>query len=61
MPGESAEDIKSLMQMQMGGIITKKTLLAEAVRRGLLPEEFDAEAELEMVDSEGPDLTEPAA
>lgn len=63
MPGESAEDIKSLMQMQMSGVITKKTLLAEAVRRGLLPEEFDAETELELVDAEGPDVdaAEPAA
>lgn len=63
MPGESTEDIKSLMLMQSSGIITKKTLLAEAVRRGLLPEEFDADAELELVDSEGPDVgaTEPPA
>lgn len=61
-PGESSEDMKTLMQMQMSGIITKKTLLLEAVRRGLLPEEFKPDDELELVDSEGPDVAgDPAA
>lgn len=45
-----------LLQFQQAGIITKRTLLAEAQRRGILSGDVDPDDELEAVEEEGPPL-----
>lgn len=52
-----------VLAMQQGGVITRKTLLQEQQRRGVLSPDLDPEEELEAVDAEPPPLgmmTDPA-
>jgi hypothetical protein len=45
-----------VLAMQQGGAITKKTLLQEQQRRGVLSPDIDVDEELEAVEAEGPSL-----
>jgi hypothetical protein len=45
-----------VLSMQQGGIITKKTLIKEQQRRGVLSPDIDPDDELEEVSNEGPTL-----
>jgi len=51
--GSNAEsDSKTLRELQQDGIITKTTRLKEIQRRGILPDDMDAEAEVEEASEE---------
>jgi len=53
---QAQEQIKSLTALRQSGDITRRTLLKEVKRRGLLHDELDVEEELEAIESEGPSI-----
>jgi len=52
----NASDMSVLQSIRMGGDLTRKTLLAEAQRRGILSDRVDVEKEAEAAEAEGPSL-----
>lgn len=64
--GGGAQDMQVLSAMQVAGQLSKRTLLIEAQRRGVLREELDPDEEIEQMDEEfmaaaGPDVSTPKA
>lgn len=54
----AAEDTRQLIQLRKDREITRRTLLEEVKRRGLLSDTFDIDQEIQDLEDEGPDLTD---
>jgi len=54
LPRDAASEVQALIALRAGGEITSKTLLSELKRRDFLPDDFDAESEMELLSLEGP-------
>lgn len=54
-------DLRLLFDMTMASRLSVRTMLKEAVRRGVLPEDFNIDAEIEQIMEEGITFTELAA
>lgn len=54
LPRDAATEAQALIQLRMAGEITSTTLLSELKRRDFLPDDFDVEAERELLSLEAP-------
>jgi hypothetical protein len=50
----TAQDIQALISLHQAGVLSKRTLLDEAKRRGLLAEGVDIDAEMDTAEAEAP-------
>jgi hypothetical protein len=54
LPRDAATEAQALISLRSAGEITSRTLLSELKRRDFLPDDFDIDAERELLDLEGP-------